>query len=284
LNPLLTEPGTVPWSGEVMTSRWAYEALAVNQFKNNRFEKLFYPYDKIISNAQYKKVYWIPKIQNKLTKIEGEIKDKNYNRQVLMQDIDLVKNELLKEYNKMYNKVPYSSDIKEIQGLSIHTINSEVINNIRNYLYDLNNYYIDLENIARKKKDEKARSMQKTPTEKEQFIKLEEDNENEALNQLVTNSNDISGERCMEKNGKLIRRIDLVFYDPEDSNFGGAHFYAPRKKLMGTYIDTLYFNVAIIWLMTIILWFTLYFDVFKRMFNKTGEWISLLKSKKETDS
>ncbi|GIV27050.1 MAG: hypothetical protein KatS3mg027_0864 [Bacteroidia bacterium] len=265
LNPLLTQPGTVPWSGEVMTSRWAYEALAVNQFKNNHFEKHFYLYDKIISNAQYKKVYWIPKIQNKLTKIEDELKDKNRNESILQQDIQLVKNEVIKEYNKVYKKVPYPAATDELLSLSPNTINSAVIHNIRTFLYDLNNYYIDIENIARKKKDEKARSMQKTPAEKEAFIKLEEDNENEALNQLVTNSNDISGERCMEKDGKLIRRIDLVFYDPEDSNLGAAHFYAPRKKFLGIYIDTLYFNTAIIWLMTIILWFTLYFDVFKKL-------------------
>ncbi len=264
LNPLLTQPGTVPWSGEVMTSRWAYEALAVTQFKNNRFEKHFYLYDKIISNAQYKKVYWIPKIQNKLTKIEEELKDKNRNENILSQDIQLVKNEIFKEYNKIYKKVPYPAETDELLALSSNTINQDVINNIRTFLYDLNNYYIDVENIARKKKDEKARSMQKTPTEKEAFIKLQEDNENEALNQLVTNSNDISGERCMEKDGKLIRRIDLVFYDPEDSNWGGAHFYAPRKKFLGLYIDTLYFNTAIIWWMTVVLWFTLYFDVFKR--------------------
>lgn len=283
LNPLLTEPGTVPWSGEVMTSRWAYEALAVNQFKNNNFEKHFYAFDKIISNAQYKKVYWIPKLQNKLTKIEEEIKDKNRNETILIQDIQLIKNEILKEYNKMYKKAPYPTHTDELIALSVNTINTNVINNIRTYLYDLNNYYIDLENTARKMKDDKARSMQKTSVDKELFIKLEESNENEALNQLVTNSNDISGERCMEKDGKLIRRIDLVFYDPEDSNLGGAHFYAPRKKFMGTYIDTLYFNTSVIWLMTIILWITLYFDVFKNTFNFLGNIGKLFKSDKEPE-
>jgi hypothetical protein len=114
-------------------------------------------------------------------------------------------------------------------------------------------------------------------------VRLIEDNENEALNQLVTNSNDISGERCMEKDGKLIRRIDLVFYDPEDSNFGGAHFYAPTKKVLGNYIDTLYFNTAIIWLMTIILWFTLYYDVFKKLFDFFGNITELIKKKQEPE-
>ncbi len=284
LNPLLTDPGSVPWSGELMTSRWAYEALAVNQFKNNSFEKYFYTYDKIISNAQYKKVYWIPKLQNKLTKIEDELKDRNKYESMLIQDIHLVKNEILKEYNKMYQKVPYPNDVEELFALANNTINTNVIGNIRNYLYALNDYYIDLENAARKKKDDKARSMQKTPLEKEAFIKLEESNENEALNQLVTNSNDISGERCMEKDGKLIRRIDLVFYDPDISNYGSAHFYAPRKKMLGLYIDTLYFNVAVIWLMTIILWVTLYYDFFKKTFEWIGNLSKYFKSIKESEA
>lgn len=284
LNPLLTQPGNVPWSGELMTSRWAYEALAVNQFKNNQFEKHFYLYDKIISNAQYKKVYWIPKLQNKLTKIEDALQNLNNNQSILMQDIALVKNEILKELHHTQKYVQYP-DIKELQSLSIHNIKEpHIITHIKNYLYQLNQHYIDLENTARKKKDEKARSMQKTPAEKEAFIKLEEENENEALNQLVTNSNDISGERCMEKDGKLIRRIDLVFYDPEESNWGSAHFYAPRKKIAGIYVDTLYFNTAIIWLMTIILWFTLYYDIFKKSFEWFANITKYFQSKTETDT
>ena len=37
-----------------MTTRWAYEALAVEQFKNNEFEKIFFKDEQIISNADYK--------------------------------------------------------------------------------------------------------------------------------------------------------------------------------------------------------------------------------------
>ena len=37
LNPTLASQGSVPISGEVMASRWAFEALAVNQFKENAY-------------------------------------------------------------------------------------------------------------------------------------------------------------------------------------------------------------------------------------------------------
>ncbi len=43
----------VPLIGEVMTARWSYEALAVEQFKNNRYEKRLFPYDVDISRNQW---------------------------------------------------------------------------------------------------------------------------------------------------------------------------------------------------------------------------------------
>ena len=39
-----------------MTSRWAFEALAVNQYKTNNFEKNFYAFDKQKSIASYRKI------------------------------------------------------------------------------------------------------------------------------------------------------------------------------------------------------------------------------------
>jgi amino acid transporter len=73
LNPTLAAQGSVPISGEVMTSRWAFEALAVNQFKANEFHKHFYRFEKSISIAGYKKVYWLPELTSKITKINNAL-------------------------------------------------------------------------------------------------------------------------------------------------------------------------------------------------------------------
>ena len=51
INPDFASQSEVPLAGEIMASKWAYEALAVNQFKNNRYEKQFYDLDKTMSNA-----------------------------------------------------------------------------------------------------------------------------------------------------------------------------------------------------------------------------------------
>ena len=47
-----------------MISRWAFEALAVNQFVHNDFEKEFYTLNKEITHAHYMKNYWISELDN----------------------------------------------------------------------------------------------------------------------------------------------------------------------------------------------------------------------------
>lgn len=264
LNPTLAKQGGVPVSGEIMASRWAFEALAVNQFKENAFEKNFYKYDKSISIAQYRKIYWIPKLQGKITKIETELKSgKKLND--LQNDINLIHNEIAKEQN---NSKKIKCEV--LQAITPEKYNDAVAAGIKDYFSKLNEYYINVENSARKKSDNVAVSMQKTDADKAKFQSLQEDYENESLSALVKNASDFSGERCLEKDGRLIQQIEPIFQDPAESNFGRAHFFAPRKKFLGAMYSTYWFNICVIWLMSISLIVTLYFDVFKKVLDFLG--------------
>ena len=53
-NPTVSKPIGVPVVGEVMASRWAFEAFMVTQFRDNKFEKQFYNYDRTIAESDYK--------------------------------------------------------------------------------------------------------------------------------------------------------------------------------------------------------------------------------------
>jgi hypothetical protein len=48
------------------------------------------------------------------------------------------------------------------------------------------------------------------------------------------------------------------------SKLGRAHFYAPFKQVGNLKIETLVFNTIAIWIMTIILFVTLYYNLLKR--------------------
>lgn len=262
LNPTLAAQGSVPISGEVMASRWAFEALAVNQFKENRYEHNFYKYDKSISVAQYKKDYWMPKLESKLVKIENELKEGKKLTDV-KSDIALLFNEITKE-TKINKKV--TCDV--LGQINEKSYNPAVAAAIKGYLLNIKNYYINVQNTAYKKLDEVKLSMQKTPADKDKFLELAANYDNENLNNLVKNAGELN--RCIEKDGKLIQQIDPVYQDPVDSKMGRAHFFAPRKNFMGTYFSTYWFNICVIWMMSITLIITLYFEVFKKILDALG--------------
>jgi len=48
----ISSPVSIPIYGEFITARWGYEALAVKQFIDNKYERPFYLYEKDMSIAQ----------------------------------------------------------------------------------------------------------------------------------------------------------------------------------------------------------------------------------------
>lgn len=262
LNPTIAKQGGVPLVGEMMTSRWAFEALAVNQFRSNAYHNNFYKYDRAISIASYKKVYWIPKIQNKMSKIEKELNE-YLKKEETVADLTLIKNELLKEqaYLKKYK-------FEFIDKLNPIDYTPEIAKKLKDFLSVINEVYINRENHARKEREVVVQKLIKE-LGNEKYLQLQEDYENESLNQMMLNSNDL-GDRCLEKDGRLIQRIDPVYCDPTESNLGSAHFLAPSKRFFGVLYPTFWFNIAVIWLMSISLMIMLYFDVFKKVLDLLG--------------
>jgi ABC transport system ATP-binding/permease protein len=271
LNPTLAKVGSVPLSGEIMASRWAFEALAVNQFKNNKYERNFYKFDKSVSVASYKKDYWMPKLESKLSKIDNGLRDgKTLND--LRDDIELLYNEISKELK--FNKKVTTSVIGRI---NVKDYNADVVGGIKTYLGKIKDYYINVQNSSYKKMDDVNLSMQKTPADKERFLLLKATCDNENLNNLVKNASELN--RCIEKNGKLIQQIDPIFEDPIESKLGRAHFFAPRKYFLVGYFSTYWFNICVIWFMSVILIVTLYFDLFKKVLDGLGSLASFRKKK-----
>jgi hypothetical protein len=67
----------------------------------------------------------------------------------------------------------------------------------------------------------------------------------------------------------LIQQINPIFLDPKAEGFLNYRtpFFAPVKKVFGTSINTYTFDILVIWLMTIILYVTLYFELLRKLIN-----------------
>ena len=96
---------------------------------------------------------------------------------------------------------------------------------------------------------------------------LKNDYHNENLANFCLNLR--SKYKIIETKTKLIQKADPVYMIPT-SNYGRAHFYAPYKILGNLHIDTYWFNLGAIWLLTLVFYFTLYTDLLRKAINYFG--------------
>jgi hypothetical protein len=256
LNPDISSPTGIPWYGEIMTARWAYEGLAVYQFKNNKFQKQFYLYDKAMSVADFKKNYWSVNLINKIDNIERNLNDPD-QRETIEKDLRVLKNEITKELRNNDNyKFTY------LDELNPESINITVIEETRDYLNRIRQYNIKLYNKYSEEKDKLISTLRKDEKSSEEYFKIKREYDNEALTEFVTNSNVM--ERIIEYKGQLYQKINPIYMDPQ-SKFIKAHFYAPRKQIFGNYYSTFWINIIVLWVITLALYVVLYY----RLLNKS---------------
>lgn len=258
LNPVLASEEVVPVPGEMMASRWAFEAIAVHQFTQNSFEEQFYDIEKSIFHFDFQKTYWLPNLREKAGFCAEFLAGKG-NKEKFEYSLKLLNNELRGQKNRFKGM-----DNSFIQFLNPKDFTPEVSKELNSYLEMLGDALIKAYNRDKEKKDLIIQSLQSGPEETQAYNQLKESNENEALNDLVKNDKDLI--RIIEKEGKLIQKIHPVYKDPETAHplQFRTHFFAPRKALMGLLFPTFQFNMAVIWGMTFSLFITLYFDVFRK--------------------
>jgi ABC-type multidrug transport system ATPase subunit len=264
LNPRISSPSKIPVYGEMMTARWGYEALAVEQFMHNKYDEPYYSVNKALSIAEYKKNYWIKNLENKIDFIEHEIQvpvDEERTKAYLT----LIRNEITAELPNI-RKIPIQNvqriDFPSLDKLTPEQINQEAIDHTRQFIKTLNRVYIRIYNNANDAKDNLIRMHEKTPSDKARYLDLKRSYHNEKLTEFVENNNELV--RIIEYKGRLFQKIDPIYLDPVHP-FIKAHFYAPRKMLFGKYYSTFWVNTAVIWTFSLVIYLLLYFRVLKRI-------------------
>ncbi len=272
LNRKIGSVDKVPPIAEFMESRWAYEALMVKQFKGNKFEKIFFQIDKAISNADYKQVHYIPALEDNLNEVIDAIdtKDifpdanKDSLNKIIKNDLELLRNEIQKEMRNTGHIVTY----EHLDKLYPDKFNEKVYEQTQDYLNKLLDHYgqINFEKGSEKEAMKNAWAAQNPGM----YIKWRNKYTNEHINDIVRNT--YEKYKILRYKNELVRQAEPIFQDPDDSKFIGftAHFYAPRKYFMGKYFDTFWFNMAVIWFMTIMLYPPLYYEHMKKIINFFG--------------
>jgi ABC transport system ATP-binding/permease protein len=270
LNPVASSPVSIPFYGEFITARWGYEALAVKQFVDNKYERQFYKYDKAMSQAKYKKDYWHAQVRGKLENIKTDLE--RGNRSADFND------KLLLAYNEIKKELILSPKYKfdNIELLKPDKVTLPVVEEALRYIDIIRKNYIDYSNFYKDKKDALVTKLK--TADNEGFIKLRDDYTNESLEEFVTNKNETK--MVIEYKGEIIQKLDPIFTDPK-SKMIKAHFYSPVKFIFGKEMDTYDVNVLVLWVMTLGLYFVLYFRLLKKLLD-SGE-IAMGKKYKGSD-
>lgn len=264
LNKDFTSPDVVPAIAEFMPSRWVYEGLMVHQYKNNNFKKNIFEVERKESAADFKQVYYIPELRDIISEsvryAEG---DSNITRKEYVSNVELIANEISLEVERVAG-----ISFDEFEPITPENFSAEMAADINKFLDQLLAYYQNEFYKANTIKEEFLTA--NISANREKFERIKNDYFNESINDIVRKVFDKN--KILREDNHLIQMVDPIYQKPEPS---GAldfrtHFFAPSKHFMGHYYETLWFNIAVVWIITAFLYVVLYFDLLKKGLNFAG--------------
>ncbi len=256
INDKIRSDKYVPVIGDMMTSRWAYEDMAVTQFKKNKFENYFFTTEQKANEAMYNQAYLIPELQKILNELKDKADDGNFTN-ADDNKINLLKQELL----YLDQQFP-SANINELASLNTKNFSAEVYNNIVNYLNNARDYFLHKYQEQINLKEKKYNQLVNKLGGEEQFLKFKNMYYNKQLASILLNDKELMEQQVNKNN--IVQLKDKIFQLPVSKN-GRAPFYAPSKRIGNLYIDTFWFNIVFIWLFSGLLFVILYFDLLKKL-------------------
>ena len=241
--------GNVPLIGDIIPSRWSYEALAVTSFTDNQYERNFFETDKEKYETQFYNVGFLYELQSQLKTMQDE---QIHGKEVKPEHIEIIRTNLpiITEFCGME---PYQGD----------------------YSYEsLDNYMNEAENILAK------RSNHITLKADAQISSFIRENGKETLLQLKRNNYNLKLEDCVvgadQKrmldvvDNHIVPRTGLIFLTPQNQ-MGRAPFYSSEKIIGSWHVKTLWFNMTILLLMSVIMIILLLTDTPGRYIRKNND-------------
>lgn len=258
LNPIFSNTNEVPWIGNAMASRWAYEALAVTQAKDNAHEAKYFKLNQQKSYSAWMRDYWVPEMYKQLDVLANtKSKPADYEKatRILSNEVEKITNIWdfeCKECVSMLESLQPGDATGKLQGELGNWLGSlkKQFNN------DFNESSEEIEKLIAAEGDKAYQLSQNTYA-------------NESLNDIVTNRTEV--QKVLITDDEILQKDDPIYIDPKGTRFLDAPFYSYQKYFFGIRISTFWANIIVLWLMSMAFIITLYYDLFRKfleMFNK----------------
>lgn len=230
--------GNVPVIGNLIPSRWAYEALAVSQFKDNEHSKMLFDAQKVKYETQYYRSVFLYEVQSQLEMLNDEKKN---GKTVQPLHMDVIKKAL--------------PTVAEVTGMSAYQGQYDYAS-LRKYTDEAERILGDKGNQATLAEDHIV-SQRLREIGKEEFKQTKRDHFNLQLENFVVNADSKHTHDIID--GYIVPRVGYIYLTPRTS-CGNAPFYSAEKIVAGTKIDTLRFNLYVLLAYSLILAILLYSD------------------------
>jgi ABC-type multidrug transport system ATPase subunit len=245
----------VPLIGDVMVARWSFEALAVEQFKNNKYEKIFFKYDTAETRPDYYANYLVDKLQKDLV-ICSMYKDSSDYKDY----IDGKFKRLGYYIDQLSGKAKLAPGPWE-NNLNVKDFTPEIRKKTQAYLDSMKSVFQTFRKEIMSREKIVSDSLEMAAG-KATVVNLRYNYENEELIKLVLDQ--LNLQRTFDQGDKIVPKYNPG-YMKATSKLGRAHFYAPAKRIGNLEIDTYWFNLLVIWVLSILLYIALYFKIFRRL-------------------
>jgi hypothetical protein len=249
----------VPVIGDMMPARWSFEALAVEQYKNNKYEKNFFKFDMKESQNFWYSTFLIDALKNDLFEC------RDYKDSIQMRST--VKNNFTKlnfYIDQLTRLAAFDSSPENLKAsLNTGSFNSSVAKDASMYLDSLARQFRRIRKNAGLSKDSVSKSII-AKIGKEEFINLKSNYYNKRLEIVVLDRDRI--DQSIETQKRIIQKYEPGYMKPT-SKHGRAQFYAPYKQIGNIPVDTFWFNVLVLWVVTLVLYIALYYNLLLKAVN-----------------
>ena len=225
-----SKTGNVPIIGDLIPSRWSFEALAVTSFTDNKYERLFFNLDKEKYETQFYNIGYLYEIQSQLETLKDE---QTHGKDVKPEHMEVIRTNLpiVTEYCGM----------KAYQGDESYT--------------SLYNYMKEAEKILSKRSNQATLKVDALTADfirnygKDALLDLKRNNFNLKLEDFVISA---GNHKLLDViDNTIVPRTGPIFLTPRNKA-GRAPFYSSVKILGDTPVKTLWFNMAVLLLMSVI--------------------------------
>lgn len=258
LSPFFESSSKVPLVGDLMVSRWAYEAIMVAQFKNNPFQSKVFDIEAVKEEVHYRRSAYLPALENLFREISAGSENQD--------ELRMKRSILFRELQKSLAR--FGMQAESFRFLeNDDKISPEKLAPVYEILENLNRFYNRRYRELQRKLDAVYAGAGSDKDGKNKLLKFRDQFQNEQIARYLAGDFALQPRLEIRPEG-LIRKEKPGYHIPEPEHWLDfrTHMYSPFKWLAGWRFPTESFNIVMIWLFSLSTGLVLRFGLLRKLF------------------